>query len=163
MKLLDDVLGAFRAYIPIGQFGAQTLLFREIKACRATQFFEKKDPITRRWWILDIDNDQQTCFFPKGLKVGFMSCLLRDRARNWWGEISHTLRVEAVRAMTQTNFVTRFMADFAPAIEVQQMSREIQYLHQTTETMPEITANFRERALMVLQYVAYEEIDDEVS
>lgn len=30
------------------------------------------------------------------------------------------------------------------------MSREIQYLHQKKETMSEITANFRERALMVL-------------
>ena len=43
-------------------------------------------------------------------------------------------------------------------IEVQQLAREFQDLQQTTETVMEITAKFRERALLVLQYVADEEM-----
>ena len=43
-------------------------------------------------------------------------------------------------------------------IEVQQLAREFQDLQQTTETVAEITAKFNERALLVLQYVADEEM-----
>ena len=43
-------------------------------------------------------------------------------------------------------------------IEVQQSAREFQDLHQTIETVAEITAMFKERALLAPQYVADEEM-----
>lgn len=43
---------------------------------------------------------------------------------------------------------------FAPVIKVQQLAREFQYLFQTTKMVAEITTMFRERALLVPQYVA---------
>ena len=43
-------------------------------------------------------------------------------------------------------------------IEVQQLARKFQDLRQTTETVAEITAKFRERALLVPQYVVDEEM-----
>ena len=43
-------------------------------------------------------------------------------------------------------------------IEVQQLVQEFQDLHQTTETVAEITVMFMEKALMVPQYVANEEM-----
>ena len=46
-------------------------------------------------------------------------------------------------------FLTKFWAEFAPVIEVQQLAREFQDLHQTIETVAEITAMFRERELLV--------------
>ena len=56
--------------------------------------------------------------------------------------------------MTCSDFFTRFRADFAPVIEVQQLAREFRDLQQTTETVTEITTMFRKRALLVSQYVA---------
>ena len=55
-------------------------------------------------------------------------------------------------------FFHRFQREFAPAIEGKQLAREFQDLHQTTETVVEITAKFRERALLVPQYATYEEM-----
>ena len=52
-------------------------------------------------------------------------------------------------AMTWSDFSARFRDEFAPIIEVQQLAREFQDLQQTTETVAEITAKFRERALLV--------------
>ena len=43
-------------------------------------------------------------------------------------------------------------------IEVQQLAREFQDLRQTIEMVPEITAMFRERALLIPQYVVDEKM-----
>ena len=51
--------------------------------------------------------------------------------------------------MTWDNFVTKFRAEFALVIEVQQLVQEFEDLHQTTETVSKITMMFRERALLV--------------
>ena len=60
--------------------------------------------------------------------------------------------------MTWSDFVTRFRADFGPVVKVQQLVREFLDMRQMIETVAEITANFRERALLVPQYAADEEI-----
>ena len=54
--------------------------------------------------------------------------------------------------MTWAEFVRRFDSEFAPPIEVQQLVREFHDLQQTTKTVAEITAKFRERALLIPQY-----------
>ena len=46
-------------------------------------------------------------------------------------------------------------------IEVQLLARELQDLHRTTEIMAEITTMFRERDLLVPQYVVDKEIKKE--
>lgn len=48
--------------------------------------------------------------------------------------------------------MTRFRAEFAPTIEMKQLSREFQLPCQTTEIVEEITTKFRERGLLVSQY-----------
>ena len=48
--------------------------------------------------------------------------------------------------------------EFARYIEVQQLAREFQDRHHTIETMTEITAKFRERALLVPQYAMDEDM-----
>ena len=58
----------------------------------------------------------------------------------------------AIETMTWSDFVTRFMAEFAPTVELQQLAREFLDMRQTTETVAEITVKFRERALLVPQY-----------
>lgn len=60
--------------------------------------------------------------------------------------------------MTWGDFTTRFRVEFAPIIELQQLSREFQDLQRMKEIVAEITAKFRERALLVTQYVADEEM-----
>lgn len=54
--------------------------------------------------------------------------------------------------------MARFMEEFAPAIKVQQLEREFQNLRQTTKIVMEITVKFKERALLVPQYVMDEEM-----
>ena len=96
MELLDERLGALRAEIALGQLGARTPSFREFKACGALEFFGAKDPIASHGWITDMENAQRTSFYPKGVKVGSVTCLLRDRARDWWEEGGCALGTEAV-------------------------------------------------------------------
>ena len=58
-------------------------------------------------------------------------------------KVGHALGAKVVEAMTWHDFVTRFIMEFAPTLEVQQMAREFEELRQTTEPMAEITAKFR--------------------
>ena len=60
--------------------------------------------------------------------------------------------------MTWPNFVTRFRVEFAPAVDLQQLAREFLDMRQTTELVAEITAMFRERALVVPQYAGDDEM-----
>ena len=61
-------------------------------------------------------------------------------------------------AMSWTYVVVRFKVEFALPIEVHPLVREFHDLRQTTETVEEITAKFRERAFLVPQYVVHEEM-----
>ena len=86
---------------------------------------------------------------PDTMKVGFASCMLKDRARDWWGEVTSQVGADGLAEMTWTYFVRSFNLEFAPSIEVQCLVREFQELQQTTETVAQITAKFRERALLI--------------
>ena len=50
--------------------------------------------------------------------------MLRDRARDWWGEVTSQVGAVGVDEMTWAEFVRRFDLEFAPPIEVQRMVRE---------------------------------------
>ena len=76
--------------------------------------------------------------------------MMRDLARDWWEEATSQVRAVGVAEMTLAEFIRRFDMEFVPPIEVQRLVREFQELQQTTETMAEITAKFRERALLIL-------------
>lgn len=54
--------------------------------------------------------------------------------------------------MSWAEFVRRFDQEFAPHIEVQRMVMEFHDLQLTIETVAEIIAKFRERALLIPQY-----------
>ena len=60
--------------------------------------------------------------------------------------------------MTWRDFTTKFRAEFTPVIEVEQLVREFQDLQQTTKTVTEITAKFRESSLLVPRYVVDQEM-----
>ena len=92
------------------------------------------------------------------VKVRLASCLLKDRAHDRWEEVVYALRGRIVEVMTWDDFVIRFRVEFSPMIEVQQLKREFQDLRQTTESVADITTMFLVRALLVLQYVADEEM-----
>nr|KAJ0213173.1 hypothetical protein LSAT_V11C400203150 [Lactuca sativa] len=110
--------------------------------------------ITRaRRWIADIKSAQLTSFCPEGSKVCFAASCLRDRARDWWESVGESLGAPAVEAMTCSNFVTRFRAEFALVVELQQLASEFQDMRQNTDSVVEITAKFREKAL--LEHVSY--------
>ena len=57
-------------------------------------------------------NAFRTSFCPEGLKIRFASCLLKDRARDWWEEVDLALGGEALEMMTWDEFVTRFRVGF---------------------------------------------------
>ena len=60
--------------------------------------------------------------------------------------------------MTRSEFVRQFDLEFAPPIEVQRLVREFHDPQQITETMAEITAKFREQALLIPQYATDEDM-----
>ena len=105
MEIMEERLRAFRDEIVVGQVGAQTPSFWEFKACGAPKFFKFRDPIVSRPWVADIDNSQHTSSCPDAAKVGFSSCMLRDRARDWWGEVTSQVGAAGVAEMTWAEFV----------------------------------------------------------
>lgn len=78
--------------------------------------------------MADTDNAQRTSFFPKVENVGFTSCMLRDRARDWWEEVIHTVGTTRLVELNWAEFVRRFYLVFAPSIEVQWLVRGLQDL-----------------------------------
>lgn len=90
------------------------------------------------------------------MKFRLPCCLLKDRACDWWEEVGHALGSKVVEEMTWEDFVTKFMDDLAPMIEVQQLVKEILDLYQTTENVAEITAMFRERAFKNIHLVLHQ-------
>ena len=142
LEIMEERLRAFRADISAGQGGARTPSFREFKACGAPEFSGVRDPIVSRRWVADIENAQCMSSCPEEAKVGFASCMLRDRARDWWGKVTSQVGAAYVAEMSRSKFVQRFDAEFAPPIEVQRLVREFHGLQQTTEIV-EITAKYR--------------------
>ena len=63
---------------------------------------------------------------------------------------------KVIDSMTWEEFVSKFRVEFVPLMEVQQLAREFQDLLQTTEIVAEITTMFHVTILLVLQYVADE-------
>lgn len=64
------------------QHRVRTLTFWEFKDCGAPKLFGKKDPISSRWWIADIESAQRKSFCPDGPKARFASCIFEgSRAR----------------------------------------------------------------------------------
>ena len=109
--------------------------------------------------MADVANAFRTSRCPEGDKVRLASSLQKDKVRDWWEEFVHAIGDDVVLdTMTWSDFSARFRAEFSPIIEVQQLEQEFQDLTQTTETVAEITAKFKERALLVPQYVADEEM-----
>ena len=48
----------------------------------------------------------------------FVSCLLRDRAQDWWEEVGRALATKEMVAISWKEFVMRFHEEFTPAIKV---------------------------------------------
>lgn len=69
-------------------------------------------------------NAQRTSFCHEGAKIGFSSCILTDRARNWWEEVGRALGSAVVVSKSWQEFVTRFQEEFALMIEVKQLESE---------------------------------------
>ncbi|XP_052621903.1 uncharacterized protein LOC111883756 [Lactuca sativa] len=158
IELMGDRLRAFRSDLAYGQASTRTLSFKDFRGCGALDFHGVKNPIAARRWIADIESTQLTSFCPDGSKVRFAAACLRDRARDWWESVGDSLGASVIEAMTWSDFVTRFRAEFAPAVELQQLAREFLDMRQTTESVAEITAKFRERALLVPQYAGDDEM-----
>ena len=66
----------------------------------------------------------RTSFCPEEANFRHASCILKDRARDWWEEVGSELGDDVVDAMSWDDFSTRFQAAFAPVIEVQQLAQE---------------------------------------
>ena len=68
------------------------------------------------------------------------------------------MRAPTIEVVTWSDFLTRFRVEFVQAMELQQLAMEFMDMRQTTESVAEITAKFRERALLVARYVGDEEM-----
>ena len=116
LELLDDGLSAFRNEVA-AMIGSHKLTFREFGACGAPDYHGDQDPITSTKWLVDVANAFHTSKCPKGDMVRPASCLLMDRAHDWWEEVRHAISDDAaLDAMTWIDFLARFRAEFAPVI-----------------------------------------------
>ncbi|XP_052619633.1 uncharacterized protein LOC128126006 [Lactuca sativa] len=104
---------------------------------------EVRDPIVIRRWVADIENAQCTSSCPDAEKVDFASCMLRDRAQYWCGEVTSQVGAAVVAEMTWVDFVQRFDLEFEPNVKVQRLVREFQELQQTNDIVTEITAKWK--------------------
>ena len=100
MEIMEEQLRSFRDEIVVAQIGTRTPSFREFNACRAPECFGAKDPIASHRWIANMENAQRLSFCPEPTKVGFASCLLRDRAWDYWEEATRAVGMVAVTEMT---------------------------------------------------------------
>ena len=57
IEFMDNRLGALLVELAAGQFGGRTLGYRDFHACGAIKFFRKKDLISIRRFILDMESD----------------------------------------------------------------------------------------------------------
>ena len=104
-------------------------MFREFRACGAPDYHGARDTIASIGWLADVANAFRTSRFPNGDKVRLASCILKDKALDWWEEVGRAIGDDTVLDdMTWSAFMTRFRAEFAPVIEVQQVAREFQDL-----------------------------------
>ena len=97
-EILDECLDAFHVGITV-VVGAHTLSFREFLACGTPAFHGKRDLIVIRWWLTYMDKAFRMSFSPKEAKVRYVSCLLKDRAQDWWEEVNSELGDEVVDAI----------------------------------------------------------------
>ncbi|KVI01519.1 Retrotransposon gag protein [Cynara cardunculus var. scolymus] len=67
---------------------------------------------------------------------------------------ANTIPEEELNDMTWNDFKTRFSEQFAPQIEVKQVTKEFHDMKQTIESVNEITDKFLEKTLFSPQYVA---------
>ena len=75
-----------------------------------------------RRWLADVANAFRTSSFPPEDKVGLASYLLKDRTRALWAEVGHAVNDDVVDVMSWDDFSTRFRAEFASVIEMQQLA-----------------------------------------
>ena len=80
----------------------------EFQTCRSLEFFREKDPIISRHWLLDVANAFHTSNCHDRENVRLASYIVKDRARDWWGEVGRAIGDEVVDSMTWDDFVTRF-------------------------------------------------------
>ena len=95
MEIMEERRKSFQAEIAVGQ----------VKAL----FFRFRDPIASRHWMEDMENAQHTTFCPDVKKVGFASCMLRDRARVWWDKVTRQVGEAGVAEMTRAEFFRCFV------------------------------------------------------
>lgn len=118
IEMMEKSFLVHRVEIFVGQYGAPTLTFKDLCGCVHKEFFGAKDRISARRWIMDMDCAQLTSFCYEGSKVMFDAGCLRERVEDWWEEVGYSLGEPYIKAMIWPNFVTRFRAEFAPAVEV---------------------------------------------
>ena len=82
MQLMNEHLSALCTEI-VGLVGARSLNFREICSCGAPEFFGKKEYIASIRWLAHIRNAFWSSVCHEEVKVRLLSCLLKDRTRNW--------------------------------------------------------------------------------
>ena len=141
LEVRDERLSSFYSEM-MALAGACSLTVRDFRACGAPIYHGVKDPIASRRWLADVANVFRASRYPDGDKVILASCLLKDRAQEWWQEVGRAVGDDVVDVISWDDFSTRFRAKFAPVIEVQQLAREFEDLRQTTEMVAEITAMF---------------------
>ena len=124
VELMDERLSVFHTEVA-AMMGSCMLKFREFRACGDLDYQGARGPIASTRWLANVANAFRTSRCHEGDNVSLASCLLKGKARDWWEEVMRVIGDNTMLdAMTWSDFTTRFRAEFAPIIEVQQLARE---------------------------------------
>ena len=118
IELMEDRLRAFRSDMAPSQSSTHTQCFKDFKGCGMPDFHGVKYAMVTRRWITDIEYVQLASFCPEGSKVQYVAVCLRDRARDLWDAVRDSLGAPTIEALTWSDFVTRFKAEFVLVVEL---------------------------------------------
>lgn len=84
ISVMDERLRVLWNDMEAGHLKVWEVSFKEFHACGAPYFFRSRESNTSMHWIADVESAFHASFCPVEAKVRFATCILCDRARDWW-------------------------------------------------------------------------------
>lgn len=84
IAVVNEHLRILQAKLEDGWPWGYRVTFEEFDACGAPCFFSSREPIIIMCLVVDMVSSFQARFYPAKIKVRLATCILHDKARDWW-------------------------------------------------------------------------------
>ncbi|KAK1422572.1 hypothetical protein QVD17_17855 [Tagetes erecta] len=130
--------------------------YKDFMACKPLEFKGEIDPLISHRWITEMESIFDRSHCDTSDEVIFATSQLRERAKDWWDMIKVEKGKETTRKMTWSEFKVIFLEHFSPQAAVDRIAEEFLHMHQTHQSVDEITAEFFDKAKFCPSLVATE-------